>query len=53
VDAAEVRRRYGRVFDSVADQYDRERRAYPGELVDRALRIAGLGAGERVLSRRS
>ncbi len=48
MDDAEIRERYGRVFDSVAEEYDRERRAYPNELVDAAIRAAGLG-GDRVL----
>jgi SAM-dependent methyltransferase len=37
------------VFDSVAEEYDRERRAYPPELVDVALQVAGLVAGDTVL----
>jgi SAM-dependent methyltransferase len=47
VDSAEVRRRYGRVFETVAEDYDRERRAYPDELVDRA--TADLADGDTVL----
>jgi SAM-dependent methyltransferase len=47
VDSAEVRQRYGRVFDSVAEEYDRERRAYPDELVDAAM--SGLAEGASVL----
>jgi ubiquinone/menaquinone biosynthesis C-methylase UbiE len=42
-------RRYGTVFDEVAAEYDRHRRAYPGELVDQACRAAGIGSGDRVL----
>ena len=42
-------RQYGTVFDEVADEYDRIRPTYPDELVDRACRVAGLGAGDRVL----
>jgi SAM-dependent methyltransferase len=42
-------RRYGKVFDEVAAEYDRHRPAYPGELVDRACRVAGTGSGDRVL----
>ena len=42
-------RRYGKVFDEIADEYDRHRPAYPDELVDQALRVAGLGSGEHVL----
>lgn len=49
VEDAEIRERYGRVFDSVAEAYDRERRAYPDDLVDAAIRAAGLDAGDRVL----
>jgi len=42
-------RRDGRVFDEVAAEYDRRRPTYPDELVDRACRVAGIGAGDRVL----
>jgi SAM-dependent methyltransferase len=49
VDSAEVRARYARVFDSVAEEYDRERRAYPPELVDAAVQAGGLVAGDTVL----
>jgi SAM-dependent methyltransferase len=42
-------RSYGRVFDEVADEYDRNRPAYPDALVDRACESAGIGPGERVL----
>jgi SAM-dependent methyltransferase len=42
-------RRYGRVFDGMADEYDRRRPAYPDELVDQACRAAGIGSGDRVL----
>ena len=49
MDSAEVRTRYGRVFDSVAEEYDRERRAYPPQLVDVALQVGGLAAGDTVL----
>lgn len=42
-------RQYGKVFDEIAEEYDRIRPAYPGELVDEACRIAGIGAGDRVL----
>lgn len=44
-----MRARYGRVFDSIAAEYDRERRAYPSELVDAALQVGGLVAGDTVL----
>jgi SAM-dependent methyltransferase len=42
-------RRYGRVFDEVAAEYDRHRPAYPDELLDQACRIAGIGSGDHVL----
>src|SRR6516164_9358313 len=42
-------RRYGRVFDEVAAEYDRYRPTYPDELVDEACRIAGIGSGDHVL----
>jgi SAM-dependent methyltransferase len=42
-------RRYGTVFDEVAAEYDRHRPAYPGELIDRACQVAGLGRGDPVL----
>jgi SAM-dependent methyltransferase len=42
-------RRYGTVFDEVADEYDRARPMYPDALVDRACEVAGLGYGDPVL----
>jgi SAM-dependent methyltransferase len=45
---AEVRSR-GRVFDDVAEQYDRHRPAYPDVLVDEACETAGIGSGDAVL----
>ena len=42
-------RRYGKVFDEIADEYDRHRPAYPDELVDQACRVAGIGTADRVL----
>src|SRR5215470_15457969 len=42
-------RRYGKVFDEVAAEYDRRRPAYPDELLDQACQIAGIGHGDRVL----
>ena len=42
-------RRYGRVFDEVAAEYDRHRPAYPDELIDQACRAAGIGSGDSVL----
>ena len=44
-----VARRYGTVFDKVADEYDRHRPAYPDELVDQACAIAGTASGDRAL----
>jgi SAM-dependent methyltransferase len=37
------------VFDQIAEEYDRWRPAYPDELVDRALEVAAIGSGDRVL----
>jgi len=42
-------RRYGRVFDEIAAEYDRHRPAYPDELIDQACRAAGIGSGDPVL----
>jgi SAM-dependent methyltransferase len=42
-------RRYGQVFDEIADEYDRHRPAYPDELIDQACRVAGIGTGDQVL----
>ncbi len=42
-------RRYGKVFDEIAAEYDRRRPAYPDELVDQACRVAGIRSGDRVL----
>src|SRR5215472_17397175 len=42
-------RRYGKVFDEIAAEYDRHRPAYPGELVDQACQAAGIGSGAHVL----
>jgi ubiquinone/menaquinone biosynthesis C-methylase UbiE len=42
-------RRYGKVFDDIAAEYDRRRPTYPDELVDQACRVAGIGSGDRVL----
>jgi ubiquinone/menaquinone biosynthesis C-methylase UbiE len=42
-------RRYGQVFDEIAAEYDRRRPAYPGELVDQACQVAGIGRGDQVL----
>jgi SAM-dependent methyltransferase len=42
-------RSYGRVFNEIADEYDRHRPAYPDRLIDRACEVAGLARGARVL----
>jgi ubiquinone/menaquinone biosynthesis C-methylase UbiE len=42
-------RRYGRVFDGVAAEYDRSRPTYPDELIAHACRVAGIQSGDRVL----
>jgi ubiquinone/menaquinone biosynthesis C-methylase UbiE len=42
-------RRYGKVFDDVAAEYDRHRPTYPDELVDHACQVAGIGSGDEVL----
>ena len=46
---ASAARRYGRVFDEIAAEYDRRRPAYPDELVDQACQVAGIGSGDHVL----
>jgi len=47
-DATETRS-FGRVFNEVADEYDRHRPAYPDVLIDRACEVAGLAPGASVL----
>ena len=42
-------RRYGEVFDGVAEEYDRVRPGYPDELIDAACAVGGLGSGSRVV----
>jgi ubiquinone/menaquinone biosynthesis C-methylase UbiE len=42
-------RRYGKVFDEMAAEYDRHRPTYPDELLDQACRVAGLRSGDQVL----
>jgi SAM-dependent methyltransferase len=42
-------RGYGKVFNEVAVEYDRNRPSYPDALVDRACEVAGIGDGDRVL----
>ncbi|HUB04582.1 MAG TPA: class I SAM-dependent methyltransferase [Solirubrobacteraceae bacterium] len=49
VSDAELRRRYAQVFDDVAEEYDRERRGYPDELIDAAVRTGDLTEGDPVL----
>jgi SAM-dependent methyltransferase len=43
------RRRYGTVFNEVADDYDRHRPTYPELLIDQACEVAGLEPGACVL----
>src|ERR1700761_1528291 len=45
---AEVRS-HGRVFNEIADEYERHRPAYPDVLIDRACQAAGIGPGDAVL----
>jgi ubiquinone/menaquinone biosynthesis C-methylase UbiE len=42
-------RDYGKVFDEIAAEYDRNRPMYPDELVDQACQVAGIGDGDQVL----
>jgi SAM-dependent methyltransferase len=42
-------RSYGKVFNEVAVEYDRNRPAYPDALIDLACEVAGIGGGDRVL----
>src|SRR6266481_9802751 len=42
-------RRYGKVFDEIAAEYDRRRPTYPDELIDQACQVAGIGRGDQVL----
>lgn len=42
-------RSYGKVFDRVAEEYDRHRPTYPDALLDHACEVAALSAGDRVL----
>jgi SAM-dependent methyltransferase len=42
-------RSYGKVFNEVAVEYDRNRPTYPDALVDQACEVAGVGDGDRVL----
>jgi ubiquinone/menaquinone biosynthesis C-methylase UbiE len=49
VSDGELRRRYGQVFDGVAEEYDRERPSYPTELIEAAMKRGGLSAGDPVV----
>ena len=49
MDASGGWRRFGQVFDGVAEAYDEIRPGYPPELVDAALERGGLHAGARVV----
>ncbi len=42
-------RGYGKVFNEVAVEYDRNRPAYPDALIDEACEVAGIGDRDRVL----
>jgi ubiquinone/menaquinone biosynthesis C-methylase UbiE len=42
-------RRYGKVFDEIAVEYDRRRPTYPDDLLDQACQVAGIGHGDLVL----
>ncbi|HEY5342982.1 MAG TPA: class I SAM-dependent methyltransferase [Solirubrobacteraceae bacterium] len=42
-------RSYGKVFNEIAVEYDRNRPAYPDALVDEACKVAGLANGDLVL----
>jgi SAM-dependent methyltransferase len=42
-------RSYGKIFNDVALEYDRNRPAYPDVLVDQACEVAHIGDGDRVL----
>jgi SAM-dependent methyltransferase len=42
-------RHFGKVFDNVAAEYDRNRPGYPDELIDRACQVAKLKSGDRVV----
>jgi SAM-dependent methyltransferase len=44
-----LERSYGKVFDQIADEYDRHRPTYPHALLDHAFEVAALVAGDRVL----
>ena len=42
-------RSYGKVFNEIAVEYDRNRPPYPDVLVEQACEVAGIGDGDRVL----
>lgn len=42
-------RQYGKVFDAIADEYDRSRPMYPDEIIDQACQVAGIHDGDQVL----
>jgi SAM-dependent methyltransferase len=42
-------RSYGKVFNEVAVDYDRNRPTYPDALIDHACEVAGIGDGDQVL----
>jgi len=42
-------RSYGKVFDEIAAEYDRNRPSYPDALVDHACQLACIAAGDQVL----
>ncbi len=42
-------RSYGKVFNEIAVEYDRNRPAYPDALVNQACEVAGIGDGDQVL----
>jgi SAM-dependent methyltransferase len=44
-----LERSYGKVFDRVAQAYDRHRPTYPDALLDHVCEVAALGVGDRVL----
>jgi cyclopropane fatty-acyl-phospholipid synthase-like methyltransferase len=46
---AATARSYGKVFDSIAAEYDRNRPGYPSQLVEHAIELAGLRPGDAVL----
>jgi ubiquinone/menaquinone biosynthesis C-methylase UbiE len=49
INDGELRRRYAHVFDDVAEEYDRERRGYPDQLIDAACQRGGLRVGDAVV----